>query len=120
MLNRKTSPGQSFNRSRMVKKLPKDLDIFSPSTWRKPLCIQTLAKGWPAWADSDWAISFSWCGKTRSMPPPWMSKVSPRSDALMAEHSMCQPGRPLLQGLGHDGSPGLDGFHSTKSIGFFL
>ena len=27
----------------MVKKLPSDFDIFSPSTCRKPLCIQTLA-----------------------------------------------------------------------------
>ena len=25
----------------------------------------------------------------------------------MAEHSMCQPGRPGPQGLSHDGSPGL-------------
>ena len=24
-------------------------------------------------AQRDWAISFSWWGKTRSMPPPWMS-----------------------------------------------
>jgi hypothetical protein len=22
--------------------------------------------------------SFSWCGKRRSMPPPWMSKEAPR------------------------------------------
>ena len=41
----------------------------------------------------------------------------------MAEHSMCQPGRPGAArpaGEGHDGSPGFDGFHSTKSIGSFL
>ena len=43
------------------------------------------------------ATSFSWCGKTRSMPPPWMSKTSPRCFQLMAEHSMCQPGRPRPQ-----------------------
>jgi hypothetical protein len=29
----------------MVKKLPSDLDIFSLSMFRKPLCIQTLTKG---------------------------------------------------------------------------
>ena len=32
---------------------------------------------------------------------------------------MCQPGRPgvaMPDGDGHDGSPGLDGFHSTKSM----
>src|SRR5450759_375948 len=28
------------------------------------------------------------------MPPPWMSKVSPRCFHDIAEHSMCQPGRP--------------------------
>ncbi len=33
---------------------------------------------------------------------------------------MCQPGRPLLHGDGHAGSSGFDGFHRTKSIGFFL
>ncbi len=36
---------------------------------------------------------------------------------LMAEHSMCHPGRPGPQGLSHDGSPGLDRFHSAKSPG---
>ena len=67
------------------------------------------------------------------MPPPWMSKTflsgsshfSPPpngSSSLaidMAEHSMCQPGRPspaMPAGDGQPGSPGFDGFHSTKSI----
>ncbi len=27
---------------------------------------------------SDWAISFSWCGKIRSAPPPWMSSSPSR------------------------------------------
>ena len=40
LTKRTTSPGQSFNRSWMVMKLPSDFDIFSPSTCRKPLCIQ--------------------------------------------------------------------------------
>ena len=38
----------------------------------------------------------------------------------MAEHSMCQPGRPTVampQGEGQPGSPALEGFHSTKSVG---
>ncbi len=30
---------------------------------------------------------------------------------------MCQPGRPLPQGLSHEGSPGLAFFHSAKSAG---
>ena len=80
----------------------------------RPLCSQYLAIGWP-WQHSLWAISFSWCGKTRSRPPPWMSKVRPSRRRLMAEHSMCQPGRPGPQGLGHEGSPGLAPFHRAKS-----
>ena len=35
----------------------------------------------------------------------------------MAEHSMCQPGRPLPQGLSQEGSPGLAFFQSAKSAG---
>ena len=54
----------------MVTKLPRLFDIFSPSTCRNPLCIQTFAMRWPPKAQQDWAISFSWWGKTRSIPPP--------------------------------------------------
>ena len=39
---------------------------------------------------------------------------------LMAEHSMCQPGRPRPQGLSQPGWSGVDGFHSTKSAGILL
>ena len=35
----------------------------------------------------------------------------------MAEHSICQPGRPGPQGLSHAGSPGLEPFHRAKSPG---
>ncbi len=38
----------------------------------------------------------------------------------MAEHSMCQPGRPSPQGLLQEGSPGLAAFHKTKSNGSSL
>ena len=101
-------------------KLPSDFDIFSPSTWRKPLCSQTLAITGVPKQQRDCATSFSWCGKIRSMPPAWMSKVRPRCLADMAEHSMCQPGRPaaaMPAGDGQDGSPGFAGFHRTKSRG---
>src|ERR1700736_5695845 len=38
----------------------------------------------------------------------------------MAEHSMCQPGRPLPHGLSQPGSFSDDCFHNIKSAGFFL
>ena len=104
----------------MVTKLPRLFDIFSPSTWRWPLCIQTLAMTGVPKQQRLCAISFSWCGNTRSMPPPWMSKVSPRCCQLIAEHSRCQPGRPRPHGLSQPGSAGADGFHSTKSVGTAL
>ena len=39
---------------------------------------------------------------------------------LIAEHSMCHPGRPGPQGLSQDGSPGFDDFQRAKSPGCFL
>ena len=39
---------------------------------------------------------------------------------LIAEHSMCQPGRPGPHGLSHAGSPGLALFHRAKSPGLRL
>jgi hypothetical protein len=38
----------------------------------------------------------------------------------MAEHSMCQPGRPWPQGEAHEGSPCLAAFQSAKSRTFLL
>ncbi len=35
----------------------------------------------------------------------------------MAEHSMCQPGRPRPHGLSQEGSPGLADFQRAKSRG---
>ena len=34
---------------------------------------------------------------------------------LIAEHSMCQPGRPGPIAVSHDGSPGFGPFQSAKS-----
>ncbi|MNS85237.1 hypothetical protein D3C72_1190970 [compost metagenome] len=103
----------------MVKKLFNDLDIFSPLIRIMPQCIQALAYCLPV-AASLWAISFSWCGNSRSLPPPWMSKLSPRQQVDITEHSMCQPGRPGPHGDSQLGSPGLTPFHSTKSSGSCL
>ena len=58
--------------SARVVKLPSDFAIFSPPTWTMPEWIQWRANAWPA--PSAWARSFSWCGNTRSSPPPWRSK----------------------------------------------
>ena len=49
-------------------------------------------------AASDWAISFSWWGKTRSEPPPWIAKEAPSSCSAITEHSMCQAGPPRAPG----------------------
>ncbi len=39
---------------------------------------------------------------------------------LMAEHSICQPGRPGPQGLSQAGSPGLAPFQRAKVAGIAL
>ena len=77
--------------------LPTDLAIFSPVNWIMPLCIHSFVSSAPR-AARVCAASFSWWGKTRSEPPPWMSKPTPSSCSAIAEHSMCQPGRPGPQG----------------------
>jgi hypothetical protein len=64
---------------------------------------------------SDCAISLSWCGKARSIPPEWMSILSPRMADAITEHSICHPGRPGPHGDDQNGSPGLDAFQSAKS-----
>ncbi len=94
--------------------LPTDLAIFSPPIRRWAQCIQVRTNGTPV-AASDCAISSSWCGKTRSTPPVWMSNDGPSWAMLIAEHSTCQPGRPGPTTVSHDGSPGLGAFHSAKS-----
>src|SRR6478736_5215549 len=91
----------------IVRLLPSDLLIFSPAVVIQALCIQYDANGWPA--ARDWACSFSWCGKRRSTPPPWMSNAVPRYLPAIAELSMCQPGRARPHGVGHDAVAGSDG-----------
>ena len=45
-----------------------------------------------------------------STPPVWKSISGPRYFAAIAEHSMCQPGKPSPQGLSHlSVPPGLGG-----------
>ena len=74
--------------------LPTDFDIFSSSSWTIPLCIQIRARGTPR-AASVWAISFSWWGKTRSEPPPWIAKSGP-SSLLGHRRALDVPAGPAL------------------------
>src|SRR5690606_36930710 len=81
------------------KPFPADFDIRVPLTVNILVCIQYFAGC--AWLQAwDWAISLVWCVAARSMPPPWMSNCSPRYLLLIAEHSICQPGKPTLHGDG--------------------
>ena len=93
---RSASRPHSSSTSRNVTTLPSDFDIFSSFSSSMPLCTQTRANSWPRLLDC--ASSFSWCGKRRSTPPPWISNAGPRNFSAIAEHSMCQPGRPGPQG----------------------
>ena len=74
-------------------RLPRDLDIFAPSRPTIPLCRYAWANGWSV-ATRASPADISWCGKIRSLPPPWTSKSGPSRSRAIAVHSMCQPGRP--------------------------
>ena len=56
---------------------PVDFAIFSPPIRRCAQCSHVRTNGSPV-AASDWAISSSWCGNTRSTPPVWTSNDDPR------------------------------------------
>src|ERR1044072_2187726 len=98
--------------------LPTDLLILEPPRLSIGWSIHPRANGRPAAVD--WASSFSWWGKRRSRPPPWMSNSGPRYLPTIAEHSRCQPGRPRPHGVGPDavaGSSFLLPFHIAKQRG---
>ena len=52
------------------------------------LKLDTIKEVWLRESDSR-AISLSWCGNERSIPPEWMSILSPNLSTAIAEHSMC-------------------------------
>ncbi len=117
MNSTRTSAPTSSSTSPSPRMFPTDLDIFSAESSSIPLCIQIRASGLPR-AACVCAASFSWCGKTRSMPPPWMSNSTPSSASAIAEHSMCQPGRPRPHGASQEvSSPSFHAFQSAKSSG---
>ena len=111
------SPVKNWSR---VMKLLYDLPIFCPLMVIMLLCIQYFTAWCPMEACA-WAISHSWCGKTRSMPPPCMSNSSPRYFLPMAVHSQCHPGKPSLHGDGQRMiCSGCAFFHRAKSAWFFF
>ena len=82
----------------------------------QPIVLQSPP---PGLAQQLWAISFSWCGNIRSLPPPWMSKCDAPSRSLSSWPSIrcASLGGPRPQGLSQPGRSSVEGFHSTKSIG---
>ena len=113
--------GMMLNIYWMVKKFFFDFDIFC----YYPVFESKIFK-WPTWIKYftqsglllwayDWAISFSWWGKIKSIPPEWISMFCPRTESAIAEHSICQPGLPYPQGESHFGSPGFAAFQRAKS-----
>ena len=90
---RATSPGQSGKHLPDRHEIPETLAIFSPSTCRKPLCIQKFA-----------ITRMERAARLRDLVLVVREhqidaaavdvEVSPRCFHDIAEHSMCQPGRP--------------------------
>ena len=66
------------------------------------------------------AAHISWCGKTRSLPPPCTSKRSPRWSSAIARALDVPAGRPGPNGRSQAGSPGRSARHSRQSSGSFL
>ena len=98
-------------------KLPADLAIFRPSISRNSPWTQCRAGTSPVIA-AVWAISSSWCGKTLSMPPVWMSNGAEvahrhRGALEVPAGETLAPAR-----VGHLSSrPGPADFQSAKSAG---
>src|SRR5262249_32550518 len=104
-------------------RLPRDLDIFSPSRLIMPVWTYRRANTSPSAAPNAaraCAALISWCGKIRSEPPAWTSNTRPRYLVAIAAHSTCQPGRPWPTLESQDGSPGRLASQTTASSGSFL
>ena len=85
------------------------------------MCIQICTHGCTSSTHSLWATSLVWCTRMWSTPPVWMSKPVPRYLVAIAEHSMCQPGKPRPHGESHSCwrcTPGVVSFQSAKSAGW--
>ena len=107
--------------SLIVTKLPIDFDIFVAFDLQEAVVHPIIRHRSTCRARSATARVRS-RGAERSGRDRRHGCRTPRRDtaALIAEHSMCQPGRPLPHGLSQPGSSPDDCFHSTKSVGRLL
>ena len=108
------------NKSWIVTKFPRLFDIFSPSTWRWPLCIQTLAITSCPKASSS-ARSRSRDAETRDRCRRHECQKSRQDISRSSPSTRCAS----RAGRAPTGCPSLahsrlEGFHSTKSIGLSL
>ena len=123
--SRSTSPGHSTpesvaNGSLIVTKFPRLLDIFSPSTCRKPLCIQTFAIAGVPKRAADLRDLVLVVGEDEvdaaGVDVEDLAEMLPRHRrALDVPAGAARRGNPA--GKSQEGSPGFDGFQSTKSSG---
>ena len=98
---------------------PTDLAIFSPSSSSIPLCIQMRASGAagrPRLGGLVLVVREDEVDATAVDVEPDAQQAS-----AIAEHSMCQPGRPRPHGVSQEvSSPGFYAFQSAKSSGSSL
>ena len=83
---------------------PMLLLIFSSPSSSISLCIQMCGHRRPRGRPRTGRSRSRGGGRRGRCPPPWTSKPWPRAVSAIAEHSMCQPGRPGPQG---DVPPGV-------------
>lgn len=106
----------SLSTSRIVKKFPNDLDIFSLSVI-KPLCIHVRAKRLARGAFALRDLVFHGAGRPNRHRHRGCRNSLPTRHSPRQEHSMCQPGRPAPKGLFHftsAGSSALADFQKHK------
>ena len=95
--------------------LPVDLAIFAPPIWRWAQCSQVrderLAGRGLALGDLVLVVREDQVDAAGVD----VERLARGAAMLIAEHSMCQPGRPGPIAVSHDGSPGFGPFQRAKS-----
>ena len=83
-----------------------------------PPCAYALAKSCPGYATWASPADISWCGKTRSEPPPWMSKSLPEV-VVRDRGALDVPARPAAARTGCPtrARPGARSSQSRQSSG---